>query len=79
MILTKGLLIRPEVKHIDKRYSDIIVCLSESNGNWWDCVVVKGNETYPVGGYNVSVHADDLRNGILHTVIEDNKKKDTSD
>lgn len=72
MILTHGLLIRPALRnHAHKKYSDVVVCTVEHTGdNWWNCAVVRGNDTYPVGGYTLAIHADDLRNGIAYEAVE---------
>jgi hypothetical protein len=71
MLITPGILVRPRVNHINRTLSDIIVCVGKcTGGNWWNCIVVKGSETYPVGGYDLSIHADDIRNGIRCEAVE---------
>lgn len=35
-------------------------------GGWWSCVVVKGNDTYPVGGHHLSISGDEIERGIRH-------------
>jgi hypothetical protein len=72
MILTCGLLIRPALRnHAHKAYSDVVVCTAgDTGGGWWNCIVVKGSETYPRGGYDIAVHADYLRNGIVYEATE---------
>ena len=34
----------------------------------WNCVVVKGNDTYPVGGYDLYVSDIEIETAIAHTL-----------
>lgn len=35
----------------------------KNNGHSWACIVVKGNRVYPVGGYDLSISADEIERG----------------
>lgn len=64
MIITKGMLVRPKVNHVDREFASFIVCVKEQRPvGWWDCIVVKGSEHYPVGGYDLLISTENLENG----------------
>jgi hypothetical protein len=43
-----------------------VVPFEHTSGNSWACAVVKGNDTYPVGGHHLSISHDEIERGIRH-------------
>lgn len=57
--LERGLMLRLQ--------TGVDVALVESRGRgWWRCLVIASTHpAYPVGGYDLSIHEDELESGIL--------------
>ena len=53
-ILHRGKLLRTET-------GLVVALLERASKNGWNCMVVKGIEHYPVGGYDVFVFDEDLK------------------
>lgn len=64
MILHRGLVIRPRMP--DGRLSSTVVALLQPHELWWKCIALASlSDRYQPGDYDLSIHADDLRAGVV--------------